>query len=156
MIKRHEGRNKENPNRAYPDPIYGSKIPTIGWGYNLKKSVAKQEIESLGLDYNSVVSGKIELSEEQIEFLFQRDLARAIEDAKQYLSNFSEQPSAVKNIIVDMSFNLGMTRLSNFVKLRDALIRKDYKSAAEEMKNSKWYKQVGDRGIELYTMMSGV
>ena len=52
-----------------------------------------------------------------------------------------------------MCFNLGRARLFMFKKLFQALKKGDYDTAAEEMKDSNWYKQVGNRAKKLCDMM---
>ena len=54
-----------------------------------------------------------------------------------------------------MMFNLGKTRLSKFVKMRDAIEDHDYNRAAKEMLDSKWADQVGNRAVELAELMRG-
>ena len=55
-----------------------------------------------------------------------------------------------------MSFNLGLTRLSKFKKLKTALLQRDYNSAAKEMMDSRWYGQVGRRSRELVKTMKSI
>ena len=48
-----------------------------------------------------------------------------------------------------MCFNLGITRLLKFKKFLGALESKDYKTASEEMMDSRWATQVGPRAVRL-------
>jgi GH24 family phage-related lysozyme (muramidase) len=148
MIARHEG----NEPTVYPD---SEGIPTIGIGFNLQREDAAEKLSNLGLDITNVLNGQ-ELTDEQIKSLFQDDVRTATADAKSFLPNFDQQPEVVKNILVDMSFNLGATRLGGFDNFREALLRGDYQAAAREMVDSKWYGQVGDRSKELVSMMKGI
>jgi len=52
-----------------------------------------------------------------------------------------------------MMYNLGAPRLMLFAKMWDALAKHDYKTAAAEMLNSKWAKQVGQRAITMSNQM---
>ena len=61
---------------------------TIGVGFNLEKPGAKQMIESIGLDYNKVISGKQRLKENQIKVLFDNDLKSATQSARSVVNNF--------------------------------------------------------------------
>lgn len=131
--------------KVYPDPIYGMKVPTIGIGYNLNREEARQEISSLGLDYEKIRNGTQMLTDEQVDILYRNDIAKAIANARIFLPNFDKQPTQVKTVLVDMSFNLGLTRLLKFKKFKSALLRLDYNSAANEMIDSNWYRQVGER-----------
>ncbi len=56
-------------------------------------------------------------------------------------------------VLADMTFNLGAPRFLNFVKFWAALRVGDYERAADEMIDSRWYRQVGDRGERLQVMM---
>lgn len=55
--------------------------------------------------------------------------------------------------LVNMAFNLGRRRLAGFRKMWNALKQRDYAAAADEMLDSKWAKQVGDRAVELAEQM---
>jgi GH24 family phage-related lysozyme (muramidase) len=139
--------------KVYPDPIYGMKIPTIGVGYNLNRSEAKSEIESLGLDYQKIRNGSQMLTDDQVNLLYRNDIAKSIANARKTLSNFDQQPTQVKTIVVDMIYNMGETRLRKFKKFLQALTVFDFSTAADEMKDSKWYNQVGERSRRLESMM---
>lgn len=58
-----------------------------------------------------------------------------------------------RKVLVDMCFNLGVGGLMGFQKMIEALKRADYETAADEMTDSRWYKQVGERGRRLERMM---
>jgi len=148
-LKKHEGFKT----KVYPDPIHGWDVPTIGVGYNLTKPGAKADLSSLGLNYNDVVSGKVELNEKQIMYLLKKDVVQAEADAKQFLPNFAEHNWIVQQVIINMAFNMGLSKLSEFERLRAALINKDYASAVREMIESEWYGQVGNRSKDLVREM---
>jgi len=141
---------------VYEDPIHGWKVPTIGIGYNLNRSEAKSQIESFGLDYGKVRNGTQSLTDQQVEILYRNDVQNAINDAKTFLPNFEQQPSTVKTIVVDMSFNMGLTKLSTFKNFKQALINFDFDKASQEMRNSNWAKQTKDRATRLIEMMKNV
>jgi lysozyme len=54
-----------------------------------------------------------------------------------------------QNVIIELMFNIGPARLSGFKKMHNALIAKDYKGAATELRSSLWFSQVGKRGPKL-------
>ena len=54
-----------------------------------------------------------------------------------------------KRIMANMCFNLGCPRLSKFKKFLAAMKDEDWETAAEEMMDSKWATQVGDRAKRL-------
>lgn len=58
-----------------------------------------------------------------------------------------------KAVIVNMVYNMGISRFKGFKKTIQFIEDKNYKQAAKEMLDSKWANQVGDRAIELSQMM---
>ena len=52
-----------------------------------------------------------------------------------------------------MCFNLGYPRLSKFKKFLAAARNEDWETAADEMMDSKWATQVGDRAVRLREKM---
>ena len=58
-------------------------------------------------------------------------------------------------VLLDMCFNLGITRFLQFKMMLTALEMEEYEEAAKEMLDSKWAKQVGKRSVRLAEMMHG-
>lgn len=56
-------------------------------------------------------------------------------------------------VLLDMCYNLGFARLNGFKKMLKALGRLDYKTAAKEMLDSKWARDVKYRATELAELM---
>lgn len=109
-------------------------VLTIGYGRNLEKGISREEGE----------------------FLLSNDVAEAIEDAES-LSYFADLDPVRQIVVVDMIFNLGLTKFLRFKKLNAALHIKDYTLAAHEMVDSKWYTQVGRRSKKLHAaMLTGI
>jgi len=147
MIERHEGKR----NKVYLDSF---GIPTIGIGFNLNRDDARERLSSVGLDYNQIRNGSQSLTDEQVYHFFKEDLNEAIQTAQSFLPNFYEHPAKIQEVIINMAFNLGPNKLAEFKKFKEALLDKDYRTAADEMINSEWHGQVGDRSIELENIMN--
>ena len=129
-------------NKAYLD-TEGNM--TIGVGFNLESQRARNIIESMGLSYDEVYNGQIEISNDQVYYLLSLSLDTAKSDASKLFPSFQSQPQLVQKILVDMSFNLGYPSLSQFTKFRSAIENFNYQKAAEELIDSRWYGQVGRR-----------
>jgi len=138
FIKDHEG---------YRPKVYNDSlgIPTIGIGFNLTRPDAKKILNQVGANYNNIISGKSELTDNQIKEIFKITLTIAYKDSKSWITNFDGLPKNIKLAILDLSFNMGINRLNKFIKTKEAIIVGDYVKAAEELKNSKWASQVGNR-----------
>ena len=112
---------------------------TIGWGFKLDNPIVKKMLPG------AMVKGK--LDREKAKAIFSALYQNAKNDAVKYLGNdtYSKLSEGKRNVINDMSYNLGLNKLSEFKRMKAAIIAKDYIGAAKEMKNSKWYGQVGNR-----------
>jgi len=137
-IEQHEGREAH----VYPDT---EGNPTIGVGFNLNRADARQRIEALGLSYDDVRAGQVDLTEAQIDQLLEADVDTAIQDARALFPNFDTLTAERQRALTDMAFNLGSDRLAGFRDLRDAVQNEDWERAAEEMRDSRWADQVGQR-----------
>jgi GH24 family phage-related lysozyme (muramidase) len=147
LLTKHEGRMKH----VYLDTL---KIPSIGIGFNLKRGGAREALAAVGADYDQVVAGKQDLTDAQIDALFNRDLDSALAGAKRQVSNFADLHFNARLVVVDMMF-MGEGAFAGFKKMIAALKNRDYNTAADEMKSSQWYGQVGLRGIEDVALMRG-
>jgi len=58
-----------------------------------------------------------------------------------------------KQVLCEMAFNIGPSKLMDFVKFLAALQRHDFGIAADEMLDSKWATQVGQRAVTLSNAM---
>ncbi len=137
------------------DTVYDDSVghPTIGVGFNLDRPDARQKIEALGLNYNDVRSGKVSLNDQQIDTLLDADAGRAVQDARGLVSNFDQLPEDKQLVVADMVFNMGAQKFSQFKNTIAAIEDNDWDTAADEMQDSKWYTQVGDRGKQLVDEM---
>jgi len=146
QMREHEGSRPY----AYKDT---KGNPTIGIGFNLADKDNKKILAGMGYNVNDVIAGKVRLTEPVIQELYTTSIAKATKDAAKWVPNLDEQPESVQKAIIDMSFNLGASKLAGFVKTREALINKDYKEASKQMLDSDWAKQVGKRAKNLSALV---
>ena len=131
--------------------------PTIGVGFNLTRKDAEYLLKSIGANYDEIVAGNQELSDEQIEFLFNYTIEEAINGAKALINNFSDLFDVRLRAIIDMVFNLGVRKFALFKRTREAIENSEFTLAAQYMKESLWCAQVKSRCRRLSEMMaSGV
>lgn len=104
---------------------------TVGWGRNLENGISLDEAE----------------------LMFQNDLKQTVSQLEK-CSWYINQPQNVKNALINMNFNLGINKLSQFHGMISALEAKNYTLAAQEALNSLWAKQVGDRAKQIAVMIS--
>jgi len=93
------------------------------------------------------------ISEDEANYLFMDDVEEsAIQIMKVFpsLDGWSENR---RNALIDMVFNVGITRFLGFKKMIAAIKNGDWVSAAKEMRNSVWAAQLPARVAELSKMV---
>ena len=109
---------------------------------------------TVGVGRNIDQAGGMGLSDDEIDYLLQNDIERVIKELSSEYPWFSDLDDVRKDAMVDISFNLGQTRLRFFKRALAAMETGDYKEAATEFLDSRWAKQVGSRALELTDMIS--
>ena len=98
------------------------------------------------------------ISEERTKECFEKDLDTAINECELLYEDgfFGDLPDEVQQILVNMMFNMGRTRLSKFKKMHAAIIESDWETAAVEGRDSRWHKQVTNRAERLMERLESV
>ena len=96
------------------------------------------------------------VSEDRVKACFEQDVETVIDDCKKLHEGWEDYPQEVKQIVANMMFNMGRTRLSKFKKHNAALNMHDWKLAAIEGRDSRWYKQVTNRAERLMSRLEKV
>lgn len=93
------------------------------------------------------------LSDDEIDLMLANDIKLAEKDARSLVPDFDRLDDVRQEVLVNMSFNLGYSRLAGFKKFLAAVNAGRFAEAAAEMEDSKWFKQVGQRGVRLRDAM---
>jgi len=97
------------------------------------------------------------VTEHRVNEAFDEDIKIVLEDCERlYPFSFFDLPEEVQLIIANMMFNMGYSRLSKFVGMHRAVEAKDWNTAADEMVDSRWYRQVPNRAKRLVERMRNV
>jgi hypothetical protein len=159
-------------NEGYSSTVYMDSAsppnPTIGVGFNLNRSDARQELAKIGADYNAVLNGTA-LSAQQVSELFAYSFAPIVDEARASLepSHYDSMSDARRFVVCDLIFNLGDAGWLSFVNTRslidqachalhtgDAAGAHDlFGQAAVALSQSAWYSQVGNRAKRDCAMM---
>jgi len=89
------------------------------------------------------------ISEDRVNEIFETDVAKFVSESKILFPDLDELPDVAQQVIVNMAFNMGRPRLSKFKNFIAGVNDRDWTRAAEEMMDSRWATQVGDRAIRL-------
>lgn len=127
MIKRHEGVETH----CYKDHL---GLETIGVG-------------------RCIAEGSLGLSDDEIDYLLDNDIVRCIKELTRSLPWFASLDEVRKEALIDLCFNLGLTRLLGFKKALAAIEVSDWETAKVELLDSRWATQVGHRAQEISEMI---
>ena len=98
-----------------------------------------------------------DISPERVADAFDHDLDIAISECETlYGAAWFYLPEEVQEILVNMLFNMGRPRLTKFKKMNSAIEAGDWKTAAVEGRDSRWYNQVGARAERLMSRLEHV
>ena len=84
---------------------------------------------------------------------FEQDIETTVSECKLLYPDFDDLPEEVKQIIANMMFNMGRPRLSKFKGMKSGVDARDWNRAADEMVDSRWYRQVTKRADRLVERM---
>jgi lysozyme len=119
-------------------------FPTIGYGTKLPLS--DEEKGFLKDEFN--------ITKEEADTLLKLRLEQSIRELNQLRGTIIETLSeSRREVVYNMVYQMGSKRANEFYKMWKALELKDYKTAADEMKKSRWYKQTPDRVEKLMEKM---
>jgi lysozyme len=97
---------------------------TIGYGRN---------IEQVGI------------SKEEAEHLLKNDIEQCLKELRGIMNRFDDLPEKAQLVLVDMCYNLGLSKLLNFENMLDAIDAGHWQKASEELLDSRYAAQVKRR-----------
>jgi lysozyme len=96
------------------------------------------------------------ISNERCEVFFNFDLNTAIYECRKLLDNFDELPETAQEVLVNMMFNMGPNRLSEFHHFLCHVTMGQWVMASHDMEASLWFRQVGPRAKRLQSMIASL
>ena len=96
------------------------------------------------------------VSKERVIECFEKDLESVQKDCYRLYNDFDDLPETVQEIIANMLFNMGLGRMKAFQGMKRNVDARQWDKAADEMVDSRWYSQVGERSKRLVEKMRQV
>lgn len=109
-----------------------SGYATIGYGRN---------VEQMGI------------SKEEADVMLNNDIAQCLKELRGIMNRFDELPDKAQLVLVDMCYNLGLSKLLNFENMLDAIDAGNWDKASQELLDSKYAKQVKRRATRNYELL---
>lgn len=143
QIKRHEGEVLE----IYKDSL---GYLTFGVGH-----LVKEDDPEFGQPEGTPVS------QERVDEIYDIDFDKHVEECIHVYESkggedFYSLPEDIQHVLINMTFNLGGTRFGKFNNMWKGVIENDWEKVAIEMEDSRWFKQVGRRSVELQEIVRSV
>lgn len=93
-------------------------------------------------------------SDPEIDFMFANDVTSCCVDLDLHTAWWRTLTPARQRVMLNLTFNIGWPRVSLFAHFLAAMETRDWASAAYELRDSKWYNQVGQRGPRVVARLS--
>ena len=120
-------------------------LPTYGIGH-----LVTEKDPEYGMEVGTLVD------EIRVNEVFEQDIQVTINDCKKVYDDWNTMNEEVKLICCNMMFNLGYPRYCKFKKMIQAIKDGDWLEAGNQMKDSRWYKQVTNRADRLISRMKAI
>jgi lysozyme len=121
-------------------------------GVRYKVYVCSEGYETIGVGRN-ISEGGLGLSKDEVDFLLVNDIKRVQDELTRSYPWFARLDEVRRDAMVDICFNIGLTKLRGFVNALAAMSRSQYEIAADEFMDSRWSEQVGNRAVEVTEMI---
>ena len=108
--------------------------------------------EELAIGYGRRLEEK-GISDKEAMILLTDDLLEAIESAKKLFPEFKNYSETRKRALIIMLFELGEHGFLSFKRMISAILEERWELAADEAKDSKWYKRETVNGDEIVKML---
>tara|TARA_X000001036_G_C20471550_1_gene721767 strand:+ start:290 stop:745 length:456 start_codon:yes stop_codon:yes gene_type:complete len=120
-------------------------LPTFGIGHLITEKDPEHQM-GMGTPIDEI----------RVNEAFEQDVYVTIGECKILFDDWDKLPEEVRLIIANMMFNMGRPRLSKFKKMIQAIQDGNWLEAGNQMKDSRWYKQVTNRADRLISRMKAV
>ena len=108
---------------------------------------------TIGVGRNIDEDGGLGLSDGEIYTLLNNDIQRTDEELSNAFRFYEDLDRVRKDAMINICFNLGLTRLRGFRLALKLMETKDYSEASVEFLDSLWASQVGQRALDIAHMI---
>ena len=119
-------------------------------GLELKSYTCSAGYVTLGVGRNVEELG---ITEDEARYLLDNDILRVTKELDNAMPWWRNMSEVRQRVVVDMVFNLGISRFLNFKNAINAMQEEDWDEAAAQMLDSRWADQVGQRATRLAKAM---
>ena len=89
------------------------------------------------------------MTEDIAELILKEKLIKLYSRIEKQINFFKKLPIDIQDVLLSMSYQMGVTGVTRFKKMLAAMLLKDWTKAADEMLDSKWARQTPNRAKRL-------
>ena len=140
-------------------------VCTIGYGTNLEAhreyipyteirnsnvtgDVLRKKLVNLGMEWTTLQAEKAMLEE------LEQTHKALLNSNNTYVLLRTRNETCRAEALLDMAYNMGVYGLSKFAKTLNLIEHEQYEEASKNLKNTRWYKQVGRRSKAISKMIA--
>lgn len=109
-------------------------------------------LETIGVG-RCIAPGSLGLSDDEIDYLLRNDIDRCEQELDRTFDWYASLDVVRKEAVINLCFNLGLTRLMGFKNALSDMAAGNYESAADNFLDSRWAQQVKGRAVEVTNMI---
>lgn len=154
-LERHEAVREY----AYPDPLslIARKYRRLPWGFKPARELLALIPEgeehgrpwTVGIGFTHGVTPDSRMTATMARQKLKEKLNFYWEELTKVIPDIQDHPFVIQTVFLNMIFNLGRHRLSQFVNTLRFLKERNYAQVAKNLEQSLWFRQVGSRAVEL-------
>jgi GH24 family phage-related lysozyme (muramidase) len=154
-LERHEAVREY----AYPDPLslIARKYRRLPWGFKPARELLALIPEgeehgrpwTVGIGFAVGVTPDSRMSATMARQKLKEKLNFYWNELTKVVPDIQDHPFVIQTVFLNMIFNLGRHRLSQFVNTLRFLKERNYAQVAKNLEQSLWFRQVGSRAVEL-------
>lgn len=154
-LERHEAVREY----AYPDPLslIARKYRRLPWGFKPARELLALITEgeehgrpwTVGIGFTHGVTPDSRMTATMARQKLKEKLNFYWEELTKVIPDIQDHPFVIQTVFLNMIFNLGRHRLSQFVNTLRFLKERNYAQVAKNLEQSLWFRQVGSRAVEL-------
>jgi GH24 family phage-related lysozyme (muramidase) len=148
LIQKHEGCRLE----VYRDT---RGIQTIGYGFNLETTAARNICIGAGVDYDAVLAGAA-ITSAQADAIFERQYQTVAAQARISIPAIDEYAENLGAVVCDMIFNLGWAGFMAFRQTIAAVKEQDIPAVIQGIKDSALATQVPHRVADNIALLEAI
>lgn len=95
------------------------------------------------------------ISADECTMLLRNDIALVIAQLDHSLTWWRDMPPRIQRVLINLGFNMGVPTLLHFPKMLAAMQRQDWPAACAELRDSRWWYEVGERGPRMVARIMG-